>query len=247
MGCFLTNSSVGKKLVMSISGCFLVLFILFHMSMNLTMLFSREGYNLICEFLGANWYALAGTALLAAGVAVHFIYAFILTFDNYRARGKQRYAVTVQEKGVSWASKNMLVLGIIVVLGLGLHLVHFWSKMQLVEILGHHTFELELNGATENISVANGALLMAYTFSNPINLALYLVWFVALWFHLTHGVWSMFQTVGWANDTWYPRLKCIANIVATLIFLGFAVVAVMCYLNSEAYIAEALELQLLAY
>ena len=247
MGCFLTNSSVGKKLVMSISGCFLVLFILFHMSMNLTMLFSREGYNLICEFLGANWYALAGTALLAAGVAVHFIYAFILTLDNYRARGKQRYAVTVQEKGVSWASKNMLVLGIIVVLGLGLHLVHFWSKMQLVEILGHHTFELELNGAAENISVANGALLMAYTFSNPINLALYLVWFVALWFHLTHGVWSMFQTVGWANDTWYPRLKCIANIVATLIFLGFAVVAVMCYLNSEAYIAEALELQLLAY
>ena len=247
MGCFLTNSSVGKKLVMSISGCFLVLFILFHMSMNLTMLFSREGYNLICEFLGANWYALAGTALLAAGVAVHFIYAFILTLDNYRARGKQRYAVTVQEKGVSWASKNMLVLGIIVILGLGLHLVHFWSKMQLVEILGHHTFELELNGATENISVANGALLMAYTFSNPINLALYLVWFVALWFHLTHGVWSMFQTVGWANDTWYPRLKCIANIVATLIFLGFAVVAVMCYLNSEAYIAEALELQLLAY
>ena len=215
--------------------------------MNLTMLFSREGYNMICEFLGANWYALAGTALLAAGVAVHFIYAFILTLDNYRARGKQRYAVTVQEKGVSWASKNMLVLGIIVVLGLGLHLVHFWSKMQLTEILGHHTFELELNGATENISVANGALLMAYTFSNPINLALYLVWFVALWFHLTHGVWSMFQTVGWANDTWYPRLKCIANIVATLIFLGFAVVAVMCYINSEAYIAEALELQLLAY
>ncbi len=247
MGCFLTNSSVGKKLVMSISGCFLVLFILFHMSMNLTMLFSREGYNLICEFLGANWYALVATAILAAGVAVHFIYAFILTFDNYRARGKQRYAVTVQEKGVSWASKNMLVLGIIVVLGLGLHLVHFWSKMQLVEILGHHTFELELNGTVENITVTNGALLMAYTFSNPINLALYLVWFVALWFHLTHGVWSMFQTVGWANDTWYPRLKCIANIVATLIFLGFAVVAVMCYLNSEAYIAEALELQLLAY
>ena len=99
MSCFLTNSSVGKKLVMSISGCFLVLFILFHMAMNLTVLFSREGYNMICEFLGANWYALAGTALLAAGVLVHFVYAFILTIDNYRARGKQRYAVTVQEKG----------------------------------------------------------------------------------------------------------------------------------------------------
>lgn len=247
MSCFLTNSSVGKKLVMSISGCFLVLFILFHMAMNLTMLFSREGYNMICEFLGANWYALAGTALLAAGVAVHFIYAFILTFDNYRARGKQRYAVTVQEKGVSWASKNMLVLGIIVILGLGLHLVHFWSKMQLTEILGAHAFELELDGAVQHVSVANGALLMAFTFSKWYNVVLYLVWFTALWFHLTHGVWSMFQTVGFANDTWYPRLKCCANVVATLIFLGFAVVAVMCYFNSDAYIAEAIEWQLLAH
>ena len=229
MGCFLTNSSVGKKLVMSLSGCFLVLFILFHMSMNLTMIFSREGYNLVCEFLGANWYALAATVVLAAGVFVHFVYAFILTIDNYRARGKQRYAVTVKEKGVSWASKNMLVLGVIVILGLGLHLVHFWSKMQLVEILHSQHAVIAVDGVEAYAHPANGALLMAYIFSNPINVALYLVWFVALWFHLTHGVWSMFQTVGWANDTWYPRLKCAANIVATLIFLGFAAVAVYCF------------------
>ena len=228
MGCFLTNSSVGKKLVMSISGCFLVLFILFHMSMNLTMIFSREGYNMVCEFLGANWYALAGTAVLAAGVLVHFVYAFILTIDNYRARGKQRYAVTVKEKGVSWASKNMLVLGVIVILGLGLHLVHFWSKMQLVEIIGGHG----------EVAPTNGAAFMMITFSKWWNVALYLVWFVALWFHLTHGVWSMFQTAGFANDTWYPRLKCAANVVATLILLGFAVVAVVCYLKSGEYFTE---------
>ena len=224
---------------MSISGCFLVLFILFHMAMNLTVLFSREGYNMICEFLGANWYALAGTALLAIGVLVHFVYAFILTIDNYRARGKQRYAVTVQEKGVSWASKNMLVLGIIVILGLGLHLVHFWSKMQLVEIL-HLEFPtgVDANGQGYVFLPANGALLMAFTFSKWYNVVLYLVWFVALWFHLTHGVWSMFQTVGFANDTWYPRLKCIANIVATLIFLGFATVVIVCYFKSGDYMAE---------
>ena len=234
MSCFLTNSSVGKKLVMSISGCFLVLFILFHMSMNLTMLFSWQGYNAICEFLGANWYALAGTALLAAGVLVHFVYAFILTIDNYRARGKQRYAVTVQEKGVAWSSKNMLVLGVIVILGLGLHLVHFWSKMQLVEIMGHHTALVE----GMEVPATNGAALMMITFSKWYNVVLYLVWFAALWFHLTHGVWSMFQTVGFANDTWYPRLKCLANIVATLIFLGFAVVAVYCYFTSSPQLIE---------
>ena len=228
MSCFLTNSSVGKKLVMSISGCFLVLFILFHMSMNLTMLFSYEGYDAICAFLGANWYALAGTAVLALGVLVHFVYAFILTVDNYRARGKQRYAVTVQEKGVAWSSKNMLVLGVIVILGLGLHLVHFWSKMQLVEIMGGHASVVD----GYEIAATSGAALMMVTFSKWYNVALYIVWFAALWFHLTHGVWSMFQTVGWANDTWYPRLKCAANVVATLIFLGFAVVVVVFYAKS---------------
>ena len=236
MSCFLTNSSVGKKLVMSISGCFLVLFILFHMSMNLTMLFSYEGYDAICAFLGANWYALAGTAVLALGVLVHFVYAFILTVDNYRARGKQRYAVTVQEKGVAWSSKNMLVLGVIVILGLGLHLVHFWSKMQLVEIMGGHASVVD--GC--QIGATSGAALMMVTFSKWYNVALYIVWFAALWFHLTHGVWSMFQTVGWANDTWYPRLKCLANIVATLIFLGFAAVAVYCFFVSTPDLIESL-------
>ena len=68
---------------------------------------------------------------------------------------------------------------------------------------------------------------IAYTFSQWYYVVIYLVWFAALWFHLTHGVWSMFQTVGWANDTWYPRLKCIANIVATIIFLGFAAVVLV--------------------
>ena len=143
---------------MSLSGCFLVLFILFHMSMNLTAIISPEGYNAICAFLGANWYALAGTVVLAAGVLVHFVYALLLTLDNYRARGAQRYAVTAKEPGVSWSSKNMLVLGFIVVLGLLLHLVHFWSKMQLVELLGRHTNSL-------GYSPADGAALIAFTFS----------------------------------------------------------------------------------
>ena len=223
MSCFLSNSSLGKKLVMSVTGAFLVLFILFHMSMNITAIISPEAYNMICAFLGANWYALAGTAVLALGVLVHFIYAVILTLNNYKARGSKRYAVTVQEPGVAWASKNMLVLGFIILGGLLIHLIHFWSKMQLVEILGGH--ESMVGG--QMIAATDGAALIAYTFSKWYNVVIYLVWFFALWFHLTHGVWSMFQTVGWANDTWYPRLKCIANIVATIIFLGFAAVVLV--------------------
>ena len=220
MSCFLTNSSLGKKLVMSLTGCFLVLFILFHMSMNLVAIISPEGYNTICAFLGANWYALAGTVVLAAGVLIHFAYALWLTYNNYQARGKQRYEETVTAPGVDWASKNMLVLGWIILAGLALHLFNFWAKMQLVEIMGGHENSLGLDPA-------DGASLIAYTFSQWYYVVIYLVWFAALWFHLTHGVWSMFQTVGWANDTWYPRLKCIANIVATIIFLGFAAVVLV--------------------
>ena len=223
MSCFLSNSSLGKKLVMSVTGMFLVLFILFHMSMNVTAIISPEAYNAVCAFLGANWYALAGTVVLALGVLIHFIYAIILTLHNYKARGTQRYAVTVKEPGVDWASKNMLVLGVIVLVGLLLHLFNFWSKMQLVEILGQHTNSL-------GYSPVDGAALIRYTFSQWYYVVIYLVWFVALWFHLTHGVWSMFQSVGWANDTWYPRLKCIANIVATIVFVGFALVVLVYFL-----------------
>ena len=226
MGCFLTNSSLGRKLVMSISGCFLVLFILFHMSMNIAAIFSADAYNMICSLLGANWYALVATLILAGGVFVHFAYAFWLTWQNRKARGNVRYAVTVTEKGVSWASKNMLLLGLIVILGLLLHLSHFWAKMQLVELLGHHENSLGL-------APTDGAALIQYTFSQWYNVVLYLVWFAALWFHLTHGVWSMFQTAGWANDTWYPRLKCLANIVASLIFLGFAAVVIVFFVKAH--------------
>ncbi len=225
MSCFLSNSSVGKKFVMSVTGCFLVLFILFHMAMNLTAIISPEGYDAVCAFLGANWYALAGTVVLAAGVVLHFLFALLLTLQNYRARGTQRYAVTVKEPGVSWASKNMFVLGFIILVGLGLHLYNFWAKMQLVEIMGGHENVLGF-GPTD------GAALVAYTFSQWYYVVIYLVWFFALWFHLTHGVWSMFQSVGWANGTWYPRLKCIANIVATIVFLGFALVVIVYFLRS---------------
>ena len=217
MGCFLTNSSLGRKLVMSISGCFLVLFLLFHMAMNVVALISGEAYNMICGFLGANWYALVGTAVLALGVLVHFVYAFILTYQNRKARGNVRYAVTVTEKGVSWASKNMLLLGVIVVLGLLLHLCHFWYKMQLQELIAG------ING--EELHVA-GAALVQGLFANNWYCIVYIIWMVALWFHLSHGIWSSMQSIGWNNLKWMPRLKCISNIYATIVCGLFAFIPV---------------------
>ena len=88
---WLIKSSIGRKFVQSISGLFLVLFLLFHMSMNLVLIFSYDAYNFIAnEILGANWWAIIGTGVLALGFVVHIIYAIILTLQNKKARGSDK-------------------------------------------------------------------------------------------------------------------------------------------------------------
>ena len=217
---WLTNSSIGRKVIMSVTGIALILFLTFHGCMNLVALFSKEGYNLVCEMLGANWYAVAATIGLAALVALHFVYAIILTLQNKKARGASSYEVTDRPGKVEWASQNMFVLGIIVVLGLLLHLFNFWYNMMFAELAnGGCPFINEVQSASD------GYGMIAYTFSNPIYTVLYLVWFAAIWFHLTHGFWSSLQTLGWSGKIWFNRWKVIGNVYVTLLMLIFVVVA----------------------
>ena len=221
---WLIDSSIGRKLVMSVTGLFLILFLIFHMSMNLVAIISGDAYNTICGLLGANWYAVLGTCVLAAGVVLHLVFATILTLRNKKARGAQQYEVQKNQPKVEFASQNMFVLGCIVILGLLVHLTHFWAKMMLPELMG-------VEEAYEG-QFTDGAALIQATFANPINCVIYLVWFAALWFHLTHGFWSAFQTIGWDGKTWFCRLKVISNIIATIIFLCFAAVVVFGFVQS---------------
>ena len=233
---WLTDSSIGRKLVMSITGTCLVLFLLFHASMNLALIFSEEAYNWICQMLGANWYALIGTAGLAFFVLVHFVYAFVLTIQNRHARGNDRYAINDRQVGVDWESQNMLVLGIIVIGFLVLHLCNFWLKMQFHEMTGIKTGAFDpQNGAAyvkylfagiyDPTLAVNGEPMMA-DWMHPVVCVLYLVWLGALWFHLTHGVWSALHTMGLSSNIWLPRIKVIGNVIATLVVLMFAAVVV---------------------
>ncbi|MDY3068431.1 MAG: succinate dehydrogenase/fumarate reductase cytochrome b subunit [Parabacteroides sp.] len=225
---WLLNSSIGRKLVMSISGLFLILFLLFHLSMNIAAVFSGEAYNLVCSLLGANWYAVAATLVLAAGVVVHFVYAWLLTVQNRKARGNDRYALNSRPKGVEWASQNMFVLGLIVILFMVLHFSQFWYKMMFAELIGHH--EVALGSAM--VSPQDGAAFINYYFQgNIVITVLYLVWYAALWFHLTHGFWSAIHTLGWSNTIWMNRWECISKWVATIICGAFAVITIIFYLN----------------
>ena len=199
---------------MSVTGIALILFLTFHCCMNIVALFSGEAYNMICELLGANWYAVVATLGLAALAVIHIVYAFILTAQNRTARGQERYAVTDKPEKVEWASQNMLVLGIIILLGLLLHLFNFWYNMMFAEIVGFSGGHLP----------SDGFAFIIDTFGNPVYVVLYVIWIVAIWFHLTHGFWSAMQTLGVSGKVWFCRWRVIGFIYVTLLMLGFLVV-----------------------
>lgn len=224
---WLFRSSIGRKLVMSVTGVCLILFLTFHALMNAVAIFWPQACNVVCAFLGANWYALVASIGLAALFIVHIIYALWLTVQNRKARGTDRYKINARQPQVEWSSKNMLVLGFVILAFLGLHLVQFWAKMQLAEI--RHTFtEIPTMGnETINAAPAAGTLFLQHVFGNIWVVIVYAIAFIALWFHLTHGFWSMFQTCGWDNDIWMKRLKTIGNWWTTIVvglFLAEAVV-----------------------
>ena len=211
---WLFNSSIGRKVVMSVTGVALILFMTFHGVMNVVALFSGKAYNTICELLGSNWYAVAATLGLAALAVCHIVYAFILTAQNRRARGSERYAVTSRPEKVEWASQNMLVLGIIVLLGLLLHFFNFWYNMMFAELVG-------LQGVCDP---ADGFGWIQETFKNPVYVVLYVIWLVAIWFHLSHGFWSAMQTLGWNGKTWFCRWKAIGIAYVTVLMACFLAV-----------------------
>ena len=119
----------------------------------------------------------------------------------------------------------MAVLGVVILGFICFHLTHFWAKMQLQEFLG--------------AEAENPYYLLIATFRNWWVLALYIVWFFFLWLHLNHGFWSMFQTIGWNNKKWLPRLKVIGIVVSTLIVLLFVATAVNAFIEGNFLTASA--------
>lgn len=234
---FIFNSSIGKKFIQSISGAFLIVFLLLHVTINFFSvidsftgnygavtegLFQSDGlFKLGCDFMSTPIISIM-VPVLALGFLVHILYGIWLTVQNIIARGGvKRYEVSSKAAADSWGAKNMLVLGIVVLGFIAYHLTHFWAKMQMPELLGIGTLE------------ENPYILLQCTFGTWWKLALYLVWFVALWIHLTHGFWSMFQTIGWNGQTWFKRVKVIGIIVATIICILFAAVAINAFVQAQ--------------
>lgn len=239
---FIFNSSIGKKFVQAVSGAFLIIFLLLHATINFfSVIDSFTGkfgialaddklftagdglFKLGCDFMSTPVISIM-VPVLALGFAVHIIYGIWLTVKNIIARGGvKRYEVSSNAAADSWSARNMCVLGIIILGFIAFHLTHFWARMQMPELLK----------IAPQLYENNPYLLLTGVFGHWWIVALYIVWFLAIWFHLTHGFWSMFQTVGWDGSTWFKRIKVIGNIVVTIICLAFVIVAINAFFQAN--------------
>lgn len=237
---FIFNSSIGKKFIQAVSGAFLIVFLLLHATINFfsvidsftgkfgavaadDKLFSAgDGlFKLGCDFMSTPVISIM-VPVLALGFLVHIVYGCWLTFQNVRARGGfKRYEVSSKAAADSWSARNMFVLGIVILGIVFFHLFHFWAKMQMPELLHIGTFE------------NNPYLLLTTVLGKWWVLVIYLIWFAAVWLHLTHGFWSMFQTVGWDGSVWFKRVKVIGIIFASLICLMFVAVGVNAFIQAN--------------
>lgn len=237
------KSSIGRKFVQAVSGAFLILFLLVHATINFfSVIDSFTGkygiaaadeklftagdglFKLGCDFMSTPIISIM-VPVLALGLLIHVAYGIWLSVQNVIARGGvKRYEVASKAKADSWSATNMVILGVVILGIIFFHLTHFWAKMQLPEMFGIGTFE------------NNPYLLLSLTFGKWWVLAIYIIWFIALFLHLTHGFWSMFQTIGWDSQRWFKRVKVIGVIVAAIICLAFITTAVNAFIQAPNFV-----------
>ena len=215
------TSSVGQKFLMSITGLFLIVFLLVHLTANLFLLGGSDAFNVVSHFMETNTIIQIMQPVLALGFLVHMIYAVILTIKNRKARPK-KYDKFEQGHSSSWASRNMLVLGSLIGIFLLIHLINFFWKMK---VSGDPLLtDVVVDGETMH----NAYALVAGLFTDPqfglVYSLFYILGAIFLGLHLHHAFWSALQTIGWSNQDWRKRLEVIGDIYAIVIAGGFTII-----------------------
>ena len=211
---------------MSITGLFLILFIMVHMSLNLLLIFDDSGdlFNIAAHFMATNPMIKIMEPILALGFIIHLIWSLIITLQNWQAR-PVRYTKTQQAINSTWASRNMLILGSLIGIFLGIHLFNFWWKIKFAgdPLLA----EVQVHQAGVMVTMENSYALVAGLFkSSTLYCMVYIVGSGLLGLHISHGFWSAFQTIGLNNDLWRKRLYLLAQIIGWIFALGFSVIPI---------------------
>jgi succinate dehydrogenase / fumarate reductase cytochrome b subunit len=208
---FLT-SSIGKKVVMGLTGLFLTSFLVVHVSINACIFFNDGGviFNEAAGFMAHNPVIRIIEIGLFLGLILHVVQAYILTAQNKKAR-PQAYHVNSGNANSKWYSRSMTLLGTLLLLFLVVHLGNFWvpTKQALMANEEHNTFE--------NLKMV---------FSQWYFVLIYIVGVLSLCYHLLHGFQSAFQTLGLNHRKYTPLLKkagAIFSIVISLLFLAMPI------------------------
>ncbi|QIE59603.1 succinate dehydrogenase cytochrome b subunit [Rasiella rasia] len=213
------SSSIARKVAMALSGLFLVFFLGQHFTINLTSVIDPDTFNSWSHFMGSNFlvqYLLQ--PVLIFGVVFHFVMGFILEIRNRNARAV-KYASYKGSANASWASRNMIISGLVILAFLGLHFYDFWIPEMI-----HKYIETHPEDPTRYYAET------VHKFENPVRVGLYVLSFILLAIHLWHGFASSFQSVGF-NNKYSVALTKFAKAYAIVIPLGFIFIALYLHFN----------------
>lgn len=216
----LMSSSIGRKILMALSGIFLVVFLTQHFLINITSVFSENLFNTLSHFMGNNpLVQFILQPVLIFGVIFHFVMGFYLEILNSKSR-KKNYSKYSGSSNASWISRNMIFSGGVILIFLVLHFIDFWipeMNYKYVEVLPE-----DPNRYFEEL---------VHKFESPLRTLIYSLSFVFLALHLLHGFSSSFKTVG-VNSKYYDLIQKATFIFSITIPLGFIFIAIFHNLTS---------------
>src|SRR6266566_9436241 len=212
------KSSLGKKYIMAVTGFVLLLFVVGHLAGNLQIFLGPEAINRYGHFLQSNpeliWPARLFLLLM---IALHIWSAVKLSLENKAARpiGYGEYNPIAS----SYASRTMLMSGIIIFVFIVYHLLHFTVQVQYINLTGKNFMDFMDPEKRHDIFT-----MMVVGFSNGWVSGFYILGMALLCLHLSHGASSMFQSMGWKNRTCGPLLDKLSRVVAVIVFIGYSAV-----------------------
>ena len=218
------TSPVGKKFIMSVTGIFLMLFLIVHLSVNSLLMVGSDAFNSAAHFMTTNTVVLILEPILALGFIIHIVYSAYITFLNQRYR-PVRYKKLDRWSNTTWPSRNMFILGGLIFIFLVIHLSNFYWKVKF-----GHIDTVMVNGTEmENLYGLVSGLFVNWWWYDVI----YILGALFLGLHLSHGFWAAFQSLGWDSDLWRVRLKRIAYVFAVIMGVGFASIPVYFLITSS--------------
>ncbi len=217
------NSTIGRKFAMSLSAFFLMIFLIIHVSINFTSVFSKDLFNELSHFMGTNP-LIQGLMqpILVIGVIFHFVMGFILEFQNKKARNI-KYASNKAGANSTWISRNMLFSGIVILAFLGLHFYDFWVHEMTVKYI-----DGDMSGLVDPANADSGFRYyeeLREKFVSPARVGIYALAFVFLALHLLHGFNSSFQSIG-QNNKYTKALKSVSKVYSIGIPALFIFIAI---------------------